>query len=172
MPQPLLRRAGDQISQIIEAGAVAGAVPAALVRVPLHLTAHMRAAQIDGKGFSLFVFVDAQLFAIQKHNAAVTGRQFSCLLRGDLKKSSHEGLPIALLEAMSYQLPVITSSIPANLEVGLNTECYHEVGDVDALATKLSAIISQPLQRIGYDMSKYDWDRIAVQVSDIYNSLK
>ena len=29
------------------------------------------------------------------------------------------GLPIALLEAMSYRLPVIVSDIPANLEVGL-----------------------------------------------------
>lgn len=85
--------------------------------------------------------------------------------------SSHEGLPIALLEAMSYQLPVITSAIPANLEVGLNADCYHEVGDVDALAEKLESICNRPLERIKYDMGKYDWDRIAKQVSAIYNSL-
>ncbi len=86
--------------------------------------------------------------------------------------SSHEGLPIALLEAMSYRLPVVTSSIPANLEVGLDSSCYHEVGDVDSLASKLEAIVSHPLQRIHYDMSKYDWDIIADQVSDIYQSLR
>ena len=86
--------------------------------------------------------------------------------------SSHEGLPIALLEAMSYRLPVITSAIPANLEVGLDASCYHEVGDVPALALKLEAIASQPLQRIDYDMSKYNWDVIADQVSGIYNSLQ
>ena len=86
--------------------------------------------------------------------------------------SSHEGLPIALLEAMSYHLPVITSSIPANLEVGLNPACYHEVGDVDALAAKIEDIINQPLQRINYDMSKYNWDVIADQVAKIYNELK
>lgn len=85
--------------------------------------------------------------------------------------SSHEGLPIALLEAMSYQLPVITSAIPANLEVGLDPDCYHEVGDVEALAEKLEAICSRPLERIKYDMSKYDWDRIAKQVGEIYDSL-
>lgn len=85
--------------------------------------------------------------------------------------SSHEGLPIALLEAMSYRLPVITSAIPANLEVGLDPERYHEVGDVDALAEKLEAICSRPLERIKYDMGKYDWDRIAKQVSKIYDSL-
>ena len=33
--------------------------------------------------------------------------------------SYHEGLPIALLEAMSWSLPVIVSDIPANLEIGL-----------------------------------------------------
>lgn len=85
--------------------------------------------------------------------------------------SSHEGLPIALLEAMSYQLPVITSAIPANLEVGLPKTCYHEVGDVKALAEKLGNIVLQPLQRIDYDMSKYNWDNIAGQVESIYNSL-
>lgn len=85
--------------------------------------------------------------------------------------SSHEGLPIALLEAMSYQLPVITSAIPANLEVGLDAERYHEVGDVDALAEKLEVICNRPLERIKYDMGKYDWDRIAKEVSEIYEGL-
>lgn len=104
----------------------------------------------------------------------IRGRKLHSLLTNALcysLPSSHEGLPIALLEAMSYKLPVITSAIPANLEVGLSEECYHQVGDVDALASKLQAIISQPLQRINYDMSKYDWNKIAGQVSDIYNSL-
>lgn len=85
--------------------------------------------------------------------------------------SSHEGLPIALLEAMSYRLPVITSAIPANLEVGLPEACYHEVGDVHALSEKLADIVSKPLQRIEYDMTKYNWDTIAGQVESIYKSL-
>lgn len=85
--------------------------------------------------------------------------------------SSHEGLPIALLEAMSYQLPVITSAIPANLEVGLDADRYHEVGDVDALAERLEAICNRPLERIKYDMGKYDWDRIAKEVAGVYDSL-
>ena len=38
--------------------------------------------------------------------------------------SYHEGLPIALLEAMSYGLSVLVSDIPANLEVGLSKERY------------------------------------------------
>lgn len=85
--------------------------------------------------------------------------------------SSHEGLPIALLEAMSYRLPVITSSIPANLEVGLDASCYHEVGDVDTLASKIESIVNLPLQRIDYDMGKYDWNHIAEQVNNVYREL-
>ena len=103
----------------------------------------------------------------------IRGRKLHSLLTNALcysLPSSHEGLPIALLEAMSYRLPVITSAIPANLEVGLPEGCYHQVGDVDALASKLETIVSKSLQRIDYDMSKYDWDRIASQVEEIYNT--
>ncbi len=86
--------------------------------------------------------------------------------------SSHEGLPIALLEAMSYGVRVVVSDIPANLEVGLPKEDYFHCGDVDELTRKLGTIIEQPLQHIDYDMSKYDWEKIAGQVADVYQSLK
>ena len=105
----------------------------------------------------------------------IRGKKLHSLLSNALcysLPSSHEGLPIALLEAMSYRLPVVTSAIPANLEVGLTEDCYHQVGDVAALASKLNDIISQPLQRIDYDMSKYNWDVIAEQVAWIYGSME
>lgn len=86
--------------------------------------------------------------------------------------SSHEGLPIALLEAMSYGVKVIVSDIPANLEVGLDKEDYFSVGNVDALAEKLKVTIEHPLKHINYDMSKYDWERIADQVAEVYRRLK
>ncbi len=82
--------------------------------------------------------------------------------------SSHEGLPIALLEAMSYGVKVIVSDIPANKEVGLPESDYFPVGNVDALEEKLKAVIGQPLQHIDYDMKKYDWEKIADQVRDVY----
>ena len=86
--------------------------------------------------------------------------------------SSHEGLPIALLEAMSYGLPVVVSDIPANLEVGLAEECYFPVGDVGTLASRLRVLCDAPVERIDYDMAKYDWDHIAKEVSDVYRSLQ
>lgn len=102
----------------------------------------------------------------RKLHSLLTNCRLYCL------PSSHEGLPIALLEAMSYNLPVVVSNIPANLEVGLPDDDYFPVGDVDALSLKLSAILNAPLRRISYDMEKYDWDNIASQVADIYRTLK
>ena len=101
----------------------------------------------------------------------IKGRKLHSLLtncRCYCLPSSHEGLPIALLEAMSYGVKVIVSDIPANLEVGLDKEDYFPVGDVDALAEKLKTVIQQPLQHIVYNMKKYDWEKIADQVADIY----
>ena len=84
--------------------------------------------------------------------------------------SSHEGLPIALLEAMSYGVKVVVSDIPANLEVGLPKEDYFPCGDVDALAAKLKGVVERPRCHIDYDMKKYDWERISNQVADLYNN--
>jgi len=51
--------------------------------------------------------------------------------------SSHEGLPIALLEALSYGLPVVVSNIRANLDIELPAHSYFPLGDVAALAHTL-----------------------------------
>ena len=101
----------------------------------------------------------------------IKGRKLHSLLtncRCYCLPSSHEGLPIALLEAMSYGVKVIVSDIPANLEVGLPKDDYFRCGNVDELSEKLGKIIDAPLQHVDYDMSKYDWDQIADEVVKIY----
>ncbi len=101
----------------------------------------------------------------------IKGRKLHSLLtncRCYCLPSSHEGLPIALLEAMSYGVKVLVSDIPANLEVGLPTDDYFHCGDVDELAGKLEKIIDEPLEHVDYDMSKYDWDKIADEVGEVY----
>lgn len=82
--------------------------------------------------------------------------------------SSHEGLPIALLEAMSYRLPVIVSDIPANLQVGLPSSCYFPLGDIAALTSALEKQFAQGAVKQDYDMSAYDWDRIAGQIFQLF----
>ncbi len=86
--------------------------------------------------------------------------------------SSHEGLPIALLEAMSYSLPVLVSNIPANLEVGLSHDVYFEVGNVVQLSKKINDFIESPKGLIQYNMYRYNWDIIADQVALVYQRLK
>ncbi|CCY80564.1 glycosyltransferase [Prevotella sp. CAG:1185] len=105
----------------------------------------------------------------------VKGRKLHSLLTNCMcycLPSSHEGLPIALLEAMSYGVKVIVSDIPANLEVGLPQNDYFHVGNVDELAKKLNDVMAHPVEHIEYDMTKYDWDKIAKEVRKVYLSEK
>lgn len=105
----------------------------------------------------------------------VKGRKLHSLLTNCMcycLPSSHEGLPIALLEAMSYGVKVIVSDIPANMEVGLPQNDYFHVGNVDELAKKLNDVMTHPVEHIEYDMTKYDWDKIAREVKEVYLSEK
>jgi len=91
--------------------------------------------------------------------------------------SSHEGMPIALLEALSHGLPVLASDIDANLELNLPADDYFAMGDVDALAAALERKLSVPfredmmseiMQRIESD---YSWKRIAERTAAVYRSV-
>src|SRR5262249_20615051 len=91
--------------------------------------------------------------------------------------SSHEGLPIALLEALSYGLPVLASDIPANLEIGLEPGCYFPVGDREVLASALRRIAEKPIdpalrqRRIDWVMRNYDWNFVAAQTLEVYRAV-
>jgi len=82
--------------------------------------------------------------------------------------SYHEGLPIALLEAMSWSLPAIVSDIPANLETGLATECYFPTGDIEALADKLRAWQGSETRDYSQLLPKYQWPDIARDTLQVY----
>ena len=83
--------------------------------------------------------------------------------------SSHEGLPIGLLEAMSYELPVIVSDIAPHKEMELDESCYFHLGDINELARRIQRNIESEYHHVEYDMEKYNWDHIANQVCDVYN---
>ncbi|MCD8387150.1 MAG: glycosyltransferase family 4 protein [Bacteroidales bacterium] len=86
--------------------------------------------------------------------------------------SYHEGLPIALLEAMSYNLDAIVSDIPANKISALDAADFFPVGNVDALAARLKEKLAAPATPRTYNLTPYDWDHIATQTSELYNSFK
>jgi glycosyltransferase involved in cell wall biosynthesis len=83
-------------------------------------------------------------------------------------------LPIALLEALSYGLPVLASDIPANLEVGLESSSYFPVGDLQALSAGLQTVSQQPrdgesrLARRRIVSDTYNWDVIADSTLKVY----
>lgn len=85
--------------------------------------------------------------------------------------SYHEGLPIALLEAMSEQLDVVVSDIPANKISELEEGDFFPVGDVDALAAKIKEKLQRGATPRRYDLSNYDWDKIAAATVKVYEEV-
>ncbi len=92
--------------------------------------------------------------------------------------SYYEGLPIVLLEAMSYGLSCIASDIPANRCVTLDEGRYFPAGDIDALTKKLKKFIDKPLteeekeKQINMIAERYDWEKIAERTLSVYRAIR
>ena len=85
-------------------------------------------------------------------------------------------MPIALLEAMAFGLPVIASDIVANRELDLPAGDYFPLGDVDALARGMAAKLAKPLsdeasraQRLRVEQA-YSWQGVAEKTLQVYRS--
>lgn len=86
--------------------------------------------------------------------------------------SFEEGLPIALLEAMSYGIDVLASDIPANLQVGLDTEDYFRVGDEKDLSEKIRRKIKSGKENNFIEIltQRFDWNKIAEETFSTYKN--
>lgn len=88
--------------------------------------------------------------------------------------SFHEGLPIALLEALSYESSVLVSDIPANREVNLPESRFFRCGSETDLAAKMSMFLKKDMlphdkQRIhNMILNDYDWNKIAAQTLRVF----
>lgn len=91
--------------------------------------------------------------------------------------SYYEGLPIVLLEAMSYGLSCIASDIPANRNVELPEDRFFKAGDVNALAGKICKFLEKPLSeeeksiQINLTKERYDWHKIAKKTLEVYKEV-
>lgn len=85
--------------------------------------------------------------------------------------SSHEGLPIAALEAANLGIPVLLSDIRPNLDIELAPTNYFPVGDVDALKRKLLA--NYETFRVDRDAiaRRFNWGRVSEATRQVYAAL-
>ena len=88
--------------------------------------------------------------------------------------SSHEGQPIAVLEAASFGLPAILSDIAAHRELALPRARYVVVGDIAGLADHLQAAFTGAgsgktrRHRARPDHGAHDWQTIARRTLAVY----
>lgn len=91
--------------------------------------------------------------------------------------SDLEGMPLSLLEAMSYGNCCLTSDIPECTQVVADKAVTFEKGNVDALRAALQRLCDHPevvaeyqAQSADYVCGKYRWDDIAAQTLSLYRA--
>lgn len=90
--------------------------------------------------------------------------------------SDIEGMPLTLLEAMSYGNCCLTSDIPECIEVVDEKAMHFEKGNIADLQNKLDELLHTPALvdyykrgAADYICTKYDWEKTADKVSDLYS---
>lgn len=96
-----------------------------------------------------------------------------------VQPSESEGLPVVVLEAMSFGTPALVSDIPENLEVAHRVGFTFKTNSVEDLAEKLIELIQHPVlvqeaasrsQDVIRDF--FRWSLITKQVEDVYRSVR
>ena len=113
----------------------------------------------------------------------VTGKEKQELLSNALLfviPSAIEGLPIALLEAMSYGIGCLASNIPAHSEViteGQNG-FFFNYEDFSSLVEKMESLLSSPeaLRDVGIKAKikvekEYAWDEVVRKTEEVYEEV-
>ncbi|MDD4606711.1 MAG: glycosyltransferase family 4 protein [Patescibacteria group bacterium] len=145
----------------------------------------MKLVIVGGSAFTDDYVQEIQNLASQEKDIILTGNQtgdkLETLFRNAylfILPSESEGLPIVILEAMNYEVPVLASDIPENLELvdigGFSFKC----SQVDDLKNKLERLLEQPeIIKVKAKTAKelinknYNWQNIVQQIQDLYQNL-
>jgi len=91
--------------------------------------------------------------------------------------SYHEGSPIALLEALSYDLPVLVSDIPPHREFQLSANRYFAPGDIDHLRTGMLELLAAGVGSTEHDSYRkmlaenHNWNTITNATAAVYRRI-
>ncbi len=121
--------------------------------------------------------------ALDNPNIIFTGNQSGDVLRElfsnaylFVQPSESEGLSIALLEAMSYGLPVLVSDISENVEIVDGDGFIFENRNITDLLSKLNSILAlnedllrENIERLKAKItSEYNWNKIVKDIEILY----
>lgn len=141
---------------------------------------------IVGDGFYTAQYVrELKEMASDNKNIIFTGEQSNRTLNElysnaycFVQPSESEGLSIALLEAMSYGLPVLVSDIAENKEAINSTGYTFKNKDALDLAKKLNYFIShsQTIKNKGRKAKErvkkyYNWDKLVNEIAEVYKQV-
>ncbi len=110
----------------------------------------------------------------------ITGREIQSIFSNAklfVLPSKHEGLPIALLEALSYGIEVLASDIEANLQINLDKNNFFKQGDIEDIKRKMLYHLNATLEketknkRLKMIKDEYNWDIIAEKTYKIYREI-
>ena len=143
---------------------------------------HLKLAIVGGSAFTDDYIRRLRSMAMHDDSIVFTGFQ-----RGDplnaifagarfmVHPSTSEGLPIAVLEEMSYGKAVIAADIPETMEVVADYGVPFPAGDIESLAEKIIELSADPMEAaaIGHAArtfveDDYHWDDIAHETVALY----
>lgn len=149
------------------------------------LTKGMKIAIVGGSAFTDDYVEELHNLAKDDPSIVLTGNQtgntLHALFSGSyaaVHPSESEGLPIAVLEAMSYGKCVLSSDIPENLELTKDHGLSFETSNINDFVDKLKMVLENPdlVQAVGKEArthiaKQYDWQDIAETTEFLYELL-
>ncbi len=86
--------------------------------------------------------------------------------------SEAEGMPMCLLEALSYNCPCLVSDIPENIEIGQNYVQTFKSKDIKDLQEKLEFCLNENIQSDSkqYIIENYSWDMVVQKTLECYTA--
>jgi glycosyltransferase involved in cell wall biosynthesis len=91
--------------------------------------------------------------------------------------SSHEGLPLVMLEAMATGAPVVAYGLPELRETGGDAIVAVDPQTPEALATELAALLADPARRERLSdaavarVAAYTWPKVVDRVDELYRTV-